>query len=467
MIKRAQSYRVLAVGCGLAASVVLADSVGFKNQGDIYAEACAYGRGATAAAQAQAQATNELATFIQGAAIREFQRNSESLSGVDQTAQLNWLQSLQDGSQTGVAVQNLPVIAGKPYIQGTDTCIAVTLVHGQTMTSGNFDGLQWDDAVAEVAVVVEGEGWPSKTGQTARQVAELDGLKRAVSQVVGVWLQSNFTQYSNSEFAVNNDDVAESMRDVLAQQLHSRSDGFVKRWQLLDTAPLANEGLKVTLEAVVAQQEVAQASRNLLQAIGSPRVKVEAPEPLNSYIKVWLNDNGIEVSSMAAVTVNAFGEVRKYGDNARLHFNVQVNDMSGNTYGKWQNDPTLLALPNRANVLTDLMDVHLADSSQAQALGDTLRQAFLAMVARGGLVHEVAISSKYMTSSQELPGILRAIGGVRDVVVSGDSNTVMAQLRYNGTAADLASSLQQALTPLLREPLPQAEYVNEFKILFL
>ena len=467
MIKRTQSYRLLAMGCGLVASVVVADSVGFKSHGDIYAEACAYGRGPTAVAQAQAQATSELATFLQGAALREFQRSADSFSSVDNEAQISWLESLQQGSQSGLSAQALPVVLGKPYIQGNDTCVVVTLPQGADADPVSDDGLQWDDAAAEVAVVVDGEGWPSKTGQTARQIAEMDGLKRAVSQVVGVWLQNNFTQYSNSEFAQNNDDVQESMRDVLAQQLHSRSDGFVKRWQLLDTQQLPNGGVKVTLEAVVAQQDVAQASNDLLQAIGSPRVNVDAPEPLRSFIAVWLSENGIEVSKTAPLTVTAFGDLRRRGNNASLDFNVQVADLSGNIYGKWRNDPSLLALPDSDMVMNDLMEVHLADPTQTEALQQTLRQAFMKVVAQGGMVHEIKIARKYMASSQELPGILRTIGGVRDVVVGGDSSTVLAQLRYNGSAADLASALQQALGPVLNGPLPQAQFENEFQILFL
>lgn len=463
--------RLLALGCGLFMSTAAANQVGFNSHGDIAAQACAYGRGPAAVAQAEAEAASQVAAFLQGAALREFQASHDSLTTEEASAQTQWLKNLQQGVQSGVAATALPLQTGKPFIQGNDTCVAVTLKQGAEVTAASAEGLDWADANAEVAVVVVGEGWPSKQGLSARQVAELDGLKRAVSQVVGVWLQQNFSQYSNSELAQSNDDVTENMRDVVAQQLHSRSDGFVKRWQLLESKPLDRGGVEVTLEAVVAQHAVAAATQDLLQAIGSPRVKVMAPEPLRGFIASWLSSHGIEVSQQANLVVDAQAQLRARGNNQRLAMTVQVQDLSGNLYGQWRNDPSLIALPASANELAqverDLIDVHLAHEQQAEALQQSLRGAFMQVVAQGGMVREVAIARKYVGSSGELPGILSTIGGVRDVVVAGDERMVSAQLRYNGTAADLASALQQVLGPVLASPLPQAQFENEFRILFL
>jgi len=453
-----------------AAPAAHASSISFNSNADITVQACAYGRGAAAIAQAEAQAAAELAAFVKGPALLQLNEVADSLTTTSAAEATQWVQSLQEASQSGITVANLFVQSGQPWLQGSDTCVSMTLVRGTDVGGADaLDGeIVWDDASREVAVVVNGEGWPNKAkGLSAQQVAEVDGLRRAVSQVVGVWLQQNYSQYSNSSIEQTNDEVNESLKDVVAQQLHTRSNGLVKRWQLLDTQMLSDGGVKLTLEAVVEKQELAQAAQDILTAIGSPRVRVMAPQPLADHLRLWLNQQGIEVSENASLLVNANADVRVSGNSARLHLGVQVEDAAGNLYGQWNNNPALLALPNQTGIHRDLLDVHLSHEQQRAALANALHEAFTQMVAQGGLIHEIAIARRYLSSTAELPGVLQTIGGVRDVQVGGNEQLVTAQLRYNGSAAELASVLSQVLPPLLAAPLPQARIDNAYKIKFL
>tara|TARA_B100000700_G_scaffold176536_1_gene195173 strand:+ start:4597 stop:5991 length:1395 start_codon:yes stop_codon:yes gene_type:complete len=453
---------LLTLAVGLPAVSVQAQDLNVLLNGAIEAEHCAYGRGASAIEQAKTEALAEIARAVQSGKVLSIANTYEQMD----TASSTWLQQLSDMAQAGYDMRGLRTNTSKPRLEGSDTCVTVSL-NKQPLGTASTDSGSWDDAQTTVSVTVVGEGWrDDKQGMSAREVAELDALRRAISQVVGVWLTEQRTQYSNTVSHTNNTSDNFAMNDFVARQLQTKSAGMVKQWQLIDSKQLANNGIEVTIRADVEKQKVELATSHIMQQIGSPRVAVEAPAPLDSELKRWLSQQGVELSDNANLILRAKPRLIERAGTARLDLRVQVTDQAGNVYGEWQNDPALLSLPNGPNALYDLIDVHLALEPQQQALSKQLGDAFMRVVQEGGLVHDVYINSRYLAQPERLSGVLSTLGGAQDVSISNNGEFYKAQLRFSGKTGDLVAALQQSLQPITATELPKAVIANEFTIRF-
>ena len=453
---------LLSVMLGLTSTSALAQDLNILLSGEIQADRCAYGRGASAIEQAKTEALADIARALQSGKVLSIADTYEEMD----TASTTWLQQLSDMAQTGYDLRGLKTNTSKPRLEGTDTCVTVSVVK-QTLGTATTDEGSWDDAQTIVSVTVVGEGWPdSQQGMSAREAAELDALRRAISQVVGVWLTEQRTQYSNTVSHTNDTSDNFAMNDFVARQLQTKSSGVVKQWQLIDSKAIADEGVQVTLRADVEKQKLEIATSHIMQQIGSPRVAVNAPAPLDSELKRWLSSQGVELSENANLILNAKPRMIERDGTARLDLRVEVTDQAGNIYGEWQNDPTLIALPNGQDALYDLIDVHLSLDAQQKALRQQLGDAFMRVVQEGGLVHDVYINSRYLAKPERLSGVISTLGGAQDVSISNDGKFYKAQLRFSGKTGDLVAALQQSLQPITAAELPKAVIANEFTIRF-
>ncbi|PFG52249.1 hypothetical protein ATG98_1257 [Marinobacter sp. LV10R520-4] len=436
----------------------------FMTSGDLSVDGCAYGRSTMAVDDATANALQELASFLSSPKLFTESTANEELD----TATSTWLQELRDMSVEGLQLQRMPVTTSSPRIQGNDTCVTVTLVRGTLPgNQSNGDSGRWESGTPEVTVTVTGEGWPDKSRSlTARNQAELDALKRAVSQVVGVWLTQQRAQFSTMEERASGSSSSIALNDMISQQLYTRSEGLVKEWKTLNFRDLENGGIEVTIQAVVEKQLLATAANDVLTAIGSPRVAVVGPQAVAGPLKAWLNTNGVEVSQSASLRIVANAQLKARGNTRRLALTVTVEDLSGQQYGLWRNDPSLLALPASDTVQTDLIDVHLALPAQQKSLRAELQQAFQSMVAQGGLLREIRLRKGLLREPDKLQALLATLGGARDVAVSSNGNYHQASLRYAGATGDLVSAIRQSLRPIAAEPLPQANISNGYEITF-
>ena len=428
-------------------------------QGNIATEQCAYGRGAPAIGEAEAKGAAAIATFISQLRVLSATEVSDTLN----TETESWLNQLSELSQSGLQVSSLPLKIGSPRLQGSDTCVTVSLAQGALPAAVPMDNVTWDDASQSVTVIVVGEGW-AEHGQTARNQAETDALRRAVSQVVGMWVSQQRSEFSTTNLRAQGDQETYALEELVAQQLHTRSDGLVREWQLLDSKELADNGIEVTIQAVVEKAPIIQASDDILRSIGSPRVRVEAPAPLRVSLLRWLNDQGIEVSEDANLVVRADAQLRQSGNNTRLDLSVFVEDLEQNQYAAWRNNPSLLALPHSSHVEQDLIDVHLAAPAQLDELQQELQTGFIQVVAQGGLVREVSLPAKYLAQPERLYAIISTMGGVKDVVVAQHQQSWRISMRYAGATGELIAGLQQSLTPILSAPLPPPKIMDDYAI---
>ncbi len=430
--------------------------------GSMSTTACAYGRGKAAITQASDNAAAELGRFIKGNKLLDFGDDSESidesLNQVYTSSRSNILEGLSNG--------RMQLDLGQSYIQGNDTCIKVAInIHQTPQSNGDDDLLEWDDDNPTVTVTVIGEGW-SKAGNSARQHAEQDALRRAISRVVGVYLNQNAMQSSQTIMQISNGEEYNAIRDLMSQQLSSRSAGLVKSWQPLASKNLANGGLQVTLQVVVEKSPLIAQSADFLIQIGSPRVKVSAPDTLEPILKTWLSEHGIETGAGASLQVIAKHKLTGSASSKRLSLTVEVRDLAGNLYGRWQNDPSLAALPYSSHVLDDLTRVAFEMPQQLQDLQKVLSKAFINIVSQGGLVREIKIRSNHLEQPEMLHSVISTIGGVKDVAIFTKNQYLVASVRYAGDTGELVSILQNSLAAISRSSFPNGQVINDQTILF-
>lgn len=430
--------------------------VSVTDNGLIRADACAYGRGQVAIGAARDTAAADIAQFLQGANTLSLGDNAKQLDSYLSRLSKQQKQTLIAGVKSGA----MPLQISTPSISGNDTCITVSV--DPKAKAATVTAPQWQQQASDISVTVVGEGWPNKQ-MSARQQAEQDALQRAVSQVVGVYLTQQRTQSTVSQLAISDNDEHNALNELVAQQLHSRSRGLVKEWHTLASEPIKPNGVRVTLEAVVEKGPLQQQIQDVLSAIGSPVVTVQAPEPLNSELKNLLTSHGVEVANHAALNIVAEPQLIVNGNNQRLNLHVKVLDSAGNVYGSWHNEPSLMSLPNSSHVLADLITVSLADEQQKQALQQMVSSAFSKLVANGGLVRKLTFSAGLLQQPENLAGVLGAIGGVSDVAVAKQGTHLLANLRFSGSTAELASLLAPALSVICGKQ-PQIDIQNDYQV---
>jgi len=430
--------------------------------GNISATNCAYGRGQVAITQASDSATAKLEQFIKVNKSLDFGDNNENinidLNQIYSTSRSNILEAFSNGV--------MPLDIGKSYLQGNDTCINVAInIQNSPETNNSDDFLEWDDEQPTVTVIVIGEGW-SKAGKSARQRAEQDALKRAISRVVGIYLEQNTMQSSQTIVQISNGDESSVIKNLISQQLSSRSAGLVKSWQPLASKDLDNEGLQVTLQVVVEKSPLIAQSTDFLAQIGSPRVAVIAPDILEPILKTWLSEHGVETGAGASIKIIAKQKLTGSESSNRLSITVEVRDLADNLYGHWQNDPSLVALPYSNHVLDDLTQVAFAMPEQLQDLQKVLSKAFINIVSQGGLVREIKIRSNYLKQPEMLHPVISTIAGIKDVTIFTKNQYLIASVRYSGNTGELVSILQNTLATISKPSLPHGKVINDQTILF-
>lgn len=455
MIKKLVSFLLLA-------STTCYAEVEVKKNGEIGTTACAYGRGQTAIVDAKNVAIQELAIFISGTKSLAFTNNDQALDTAINSTYQNNREDLLEGLQTG----NLRIDTNPPYLEGSETCLYVSLDTSQEAKSAaDNDELIWDNDSPTVTVTVVGEGWP-ENNQTAREKAEMNALRRAVSRVVGVYLSQNSMQTSQSSLSIINDTETTKMQDIIGSQMISNTRGLVKSWQPLAVKKINKNGVEVTLQVIVEKAPLIAQTDDLLAQIGSPTVNVIANKAYAPRIKVWLAQQGIEIGRGASLIIKASHELIGGPSNKRLALKINVSDLTGNVYGHWKNDSSLVALPNSPRVLDDLLDVTFEMPGQQASLQKALLDAFINVVEQGGLVRSIKIKQEHLQQPEKLHGVLSTVGGAKDVSIYQHRDFIVANLRYAGPTGELAAIVQNSLQVISNKSLGKAQVLNEQTILF-
>lgn len=423
-------------------------------------QGCAYGRGALAVATAKADGLNKLRLFLQGETSYSLSTNDTELFNEQ------FSQQTRDLLISGIAQGQIHAHYDQVEIIGDDTCITVRIASPKAEKSLNNNGVTWNSEPT-VSVVVVGEG-KSRSGLSARQVAEQDAFQRAVSQVLGVMVKSGFMQQTNSVMSASADSDEFNLQEVAKQSLSLQSQGVVSRWNEIATQELEDGTLKLTLDITVEKKLIADKVEHLIQSLGQPSVFVDAQLPVvQANFKDTLASMGFGLSpssAQASIILKITEQEKLTPSGLQLELSARVLDRAGNQYGVWQNDPRLITLPNKKGMLTELATVHLAVDQNRQNLKEQLHDSMQKMAMRGGPIRELILSEHVAGKQGQLYSLLSAITGVSDVKISSKSGKVFVQLRSLNNANDLA----QYIEPTLKMHQPQYKskliVLNEYQI---
>lgn len=420
-------------------------------------QGCAYGRGALAIEAAKADALNNLRLFLNGQVNMSLSTDdSELLNG-----QFN--QNTRDMLVSGIEKGLISADFSQPELMGDDTCVTARLTPPTENQASDEAGISWD-AEPTVSVVVIGEGTANKAhGLSARQAAEQDAFRRAISQVLGVMVKSGYLQQSYSSMSANavSDDF--DLHDVAVQSLSMQSQGMITGWNEISSQMQPNGVLTVTLDVSVERQKVQQKIAQLIKSLGQPAVYVDAHLPVvRSTFSASLANMGFDLSSVpeqAAVILKVSEKEKVTPSGLQLELSAKMQDRAGNLYGVWNNDPTLMTLPNKEGMLNELASVHLAVNENKTALTQALHGAVQQMAMRGGPVRELIFTPAAAGKQGQLFTLISAINGVSDIKIESRSGRVVVKLRSLNDANDLA----QYIEPTLR--IHQPNYPSKLRVL--
>ncbi len=420
-------------------------------------QGCAYGRGALAIEAAKADALNNLRLFLNGQVNMSLSTDdSELLNG-----QFN--QNTRDMLVSGIEKGLISADFSQPELMGDDTCVTARLTPPAENQASDGEGISWDDEPT-VSVVVVGEGSASKAhGLSARQAAEQDAFRRAISQVLGVMVKSGYLQQSYSSMSANavSDDF--DLHDVAVQSLSMQSQGMITGWNEISSQMQPNGVLTVTLDVSVERQKVQQKIAQLIKSLGQPAVYVDAHLPVvRSTFSASLANMGFDLSSVpeqAAVILKVSEKEKVTPSGLQLELSAKMQDRAGNLYGVWNNDPTLMTLPNKEGMLNELASVHLAVNENKTALTQALHGAVQQMAMRGGPVRELIFTPAAAGKQGQLFTLISAINGVSDIKIESRSGRVVVKLR----SLNDANALAQYIEPTLR--IHQPNYPSKLRVL--
>lgn len=461
---------VSGIAIGLFGNPAFGYEIDIGISGELTVENCEYGRGGAAETRATLAGLSQIAQFLQGPSLRQLQSSDATISSSSgKTLDSDAVELLQKQSSyiaSGQSINDLRYEISQPRIMGSDVCVAVTLIPEPppSESQGETDA----GKISLVTVVVVGQGYPTNE-RTAQSNAELDAQRRAVSQVVGVWLTEQSAQSSTLSMAIENDDEKTEMSDLVTHQLTSRSDGYIASWRILSVSKLSNNGIEVRIEADVEQDQVIERSNSLIAELGSPTVSVEAAPDLKPYLIDWLNENGINVGADESLQIVGSVSPRSSGSggrNRRLEMNVFVRDSFGNVYGRWQNNPALISLPDSDTVMSDLLDIHLSTESQTQELSEALEAAFLSIFKRGGLLRQLSLPTANIRDVNEVHKVLSMTAGIRDLSITREGESIKVEMRYPGSSDELASVLSQQIKHIATNQNFAIEAINQTTLRF-
>ncbi|MEZ8309777.1 hypothetical protein CWO07_23450 [Vibrio splendidus] len=428
-------------------------------------QGCAYGRGSMAIESAKADGLNNLRLFLQGKASGSFTTEEHAL------VEDQFDQHVRELLIASINANDINADFSAPKIQGDDTCITVRLapeLNTGTSFVNTGDGIEWDDAPV-MSVVVVGEGRESSIlALSAREVAEQDAFKRAISQVFGAMVNSGYMQKSYGTLSGTESSNDFDLQEIAMQSLSLEPQGMISSWNEISYQEKPNGSVTVTLDVFVERQKMEAKIARLIKSLSQPSIYVDAGLPVvkNTFSNA-LAEMGFDLASNPAqssviLDVQENQKVTSFG--LQLELSATVVDRAGNRYGSWHNDPTFMTLPNKVGMLNELAAVHLAVEGNQIALKRELQSSVQTMASRGGPIRELIFSQEAAGKQGKLYRLIGDMNGVSDIKSSQQGGNIVIQLRSLSDASDLVQDIE----PMLRNHQPnyrsKVDVLNEYQI---
>ncbi|MDD1780818.1 hypothetical protein LRP49_06345 [Enterovibrio sp. ZSDZ35] len=425
-------------------------------------EGCSYGRGSLAVESAKAEAAKSLQTFLNG----EYQFSSEKY---DETlVDTAFSSSSKSVLATALSQGRLALTYSSPMLMGDDTCVTATLAAGDVSSEEDFGDVSWDDSPI-VSVIVTGEGVANKKlGLSARQAAEMDAFRRAISQVLGVSVKSGTSISSSSRTSTTESNDSASFEDISISALSISSSGVVDSWSEISSQALANGRHSVTLNVNVTKATAQEKFSQMMAQIGNPKVFVDGD---NASIVRQLSDalRGLGYTttsrvSNAALWLDINTKAFEINNESRLEMSISVRDLAGNHYGSWENDPSFMALPTRDGVTDTLAKVTLRSKKNQKAIQSMLESSANALAQMGGPVREILMSNSAAGDHANLNMLISRLHSVSDVQVSKKGKQTLVTFRSVTPIGDVAHLLSSAMKVHRPNKTSRVVIENDFRL---
>lgn len=163
---------------------------------------------------------------------------------------------------------------------------------------------------------------------SAKEAATMDGLKKCMEKVVGIYIESNFSALQKE---VVNDDKSKFYSDV-SDQLVKKSKGFIKTYDVVDEA-VQGDVMKVKVRAEVYESKI-QAEA---EALAELRLKAGNPKLMVIIQDVYVDEDGnVEVAKEDLVGSFIEKEMLARGFELRGKLKARkVADKSPEAYDAW------------------------------------------------------------------------------------------------------------------------------------
>ncbi|NGN97858.1 hypothetical protein G5S52_09365 [Grimontia sp. S25] len=405
-------------------------------------QGCSYGRGKLAVESAQAQAADNLRSVLQSTNLLSSAKRSESFD--DSVFSDKNIEAIATGLANGTMVLDF----SDPEILGDDTCVTARLPL-DAPESFEGDDIDWEEDTTK-SIIVSGEGLHDKVaGLTARQVAEQDALRRAISQVLGVVIKSALSSSSSSELYLTESNESLKSAEMVRQSLSMSSHGTVKSWSEISSKSLPGGMIEVTLNVEVEKSGLEAKLKEAMQRIGNPNIFVVSEHAnVRYHLTQALTSSGMTVTASpesASLLLVADAKPSPSKSGTRLQLDLSIKDRLGNNYGQWRNDPSLIALPSHDDVLSTLAEVYLQSENNQVEIRQTIQKASHALVQAGGPIREISIANHIAGDHSKLHAVLSSLADVSDVKVSKGKNSTLVRLRSINSLGELSHLLSPAM----------------------
>ncbi|PSW05305.1 hypothetical protein C9J01_27525 [Photobacterium rosenbergii] len=407
----------------LFAGALPAAEISHPEQGGVLAfSSCSRGRGAAAIDEATRLAAKGVTAAYQGARENLSATEAEEFANLPELPEL-----LKAVEQTPERVQ-----IGETFLQGSETCVAVSLPLSIEAYQDDGDW-SWDSAEDDLIVRVKATAKASN-GLPAIQAAELAALQQAV------WQGLSLIVNDPSPFV----------------HLKALPKPFVSEWMVLEQSE--HQGVAtVVINAELDMAELSRVASNPYLAAGSPRFMVHAEQAhFAAPIMAVLTQQGFSVTQdfdHADIIVRVSTELQDSGEYSRLALSLSLLDKASARLGEWHNEPATLRLPTREGIGVRLFGAHLASEDNQLAILSMMEGGLEQLSQIGGRYNKVSFPRDALISHSQLQHLLDQHSYIYSPQLSTDGRQTVLAFRTRMANKSLMADFIPSLLAIMESPL--------------
>ncbi|MFA0348545.1 MULTISPECIES: hypothetical protein [unclassified Vibrio] len=440
----------------ITASLAHGQGIHFEHQarsGSLVEQGCAWGRGAQAIKDAKSDATTSLTRFL--TAPSNDQLSSGDFDRLLATFDSEKRQSLINALELGEVT---PVFSDA-FLLGSDTCVKASL-HSDAGTQIDSNSVVWGEEEAHSALVMGDSRNAANVSGNEEQKALIDAITKGLSSAFN-WLVS--AEQINVLTANDHHTVVAVRQNNVATRIV-----LLENWQQLDKSLQSDGSVKATFNLSFREPNEKQKNSIIRAYLEQPAFYIDADDKKVadklSQILSLRGERVVTDSKQSALTLNVQTDYPESVTGQQLSLSVNINDPSGQQFGHWKNEPSLIALNKSNSSKQQLINTHFANANSLNEIDKQLNNVLLKLFELGGPQHKVFFQPSKVGNEAQLVSLIGVIDEARDVRIHQENNYVVLTLRYPHTAAKLAQYLVPALSIHQPNRNAQVEIVHDYHI---